>query len=1258
MSQFEVIDGVAVITNSVESTGAVEGCTDNIETVNFNNLEKLKEKYTLVFDSIVKEQIKIKNDTIFVLAGISPYINLESYKYHITDIDTFDKEGNEELFSRECFGLLFSKLVAAKNFQIISHQQLAYINEYLSEDFFKDRIVIVYDNLRSLFTLEKESYIESAVKYANEERPEKLPIYQAEQLKINNNYFYTLRNFGDGFAKKAFFSICKELVSSETNNNIEILDVISNPYAIDTFVNQCIIDETFSKKIFVKISGKNVLNNATSNTLQELNYLLDEFGGGVYILREESVQQNYIPQEETLALLKRYWGDSAEFRDILVYENPEISSNIVPVSQGLIVETIIDEYKKGCQGIHPRDVFITAPTGAGKSLIFQLPAFYAANNGDVTIVVSPLKALMTDQVEILHNQRNYNRVEFLNSDLTLIDRGKIIDSCKKGDIDILYLSPELLLSYDIHHFLGERKLGLLIVDEAHLITTWGRDFRVDYWFLGNHINKIRKFNNYMFPLVALTATAVYGGVNDMVFDSINSLNMHDPHKFIGNVRRKNIEFVIDTHDDYKYGRYDQNKEAETINFVKGIHELGMKGIVYAPYTRHINQLRDKANEIDPNMVVAYHGDMQRDQQQYSYQVFKNNQCKIMISTKAFGMGVDIPDIQVVYHHAPSGLLPDYIQEIGRAARKEYIHGYAALTFSKSDLRYSKQLFGISSLKTFQLQEVLRKIIRYFNTNGKKRNMLVAANDFGYIFDTTEDVDQKVATALMMIEKDYLIKTRFNVLIARPKKLFTKVYARTNDVGIERLKKMFGNCFTEINNKRNYHTIELNLDSIWAEYFSDKSFPQLKSEFYKQRFLREHDIELVPQIKVSINIERSWRMVLSELSFVLNAVSETFAEFRRENKFFTQNEYVKKLEYKLNDRYDAEKIASFILGTYSVSASALERDSFLQQRHHGATIQYQVFSTNYGAKTTQLISIFSKLYENNDKQIVNRYLSINEVPLKNHIRLGSLLEIMNIGTFETIGGDDPKLFIRINDPRRIEKDSNNQTYKNYILESVKNRHNVSCQLFEHFFTNYFSNEKRWDMIEDFFLGMSNDEIFEKYPGDMINHVGIIDYLKKNAEIIENQAVDPSSNSKANLDLFKPKEGQYYIGDNLLTIGIRTMPLKKWLIEDPVALHRTITEYKLSINKEEFQVLSNKLRLNHFNYYRDFMRLKLRIEFPGYSELVTASVPYKDYPVKFYKWWRNNQDKIRMNEKETIELFLAVDAQDPRALIKAHKNMIGK
>lgn len=707
---------------------------------------------------------------------------------------------------------------------------------------------------------------------------------------------------------------------------------------------------------------------------------------------------------------------------------------------------------------------------------------------------------------------------------------------------------------------------------------------------------------------------------------------------------------------------DQNKETETVNIIKGIHDLDMKGIVYAPYTRQINRLKDKCDEIAPKMAVAFHGGMLADEQKFAYQAFKSNTCKIMIATKAFGMGVDIPDIQVVYHHAPSGLLPDYIQEIGRAARKKQIQGFAALTFSKSDLRYSKQLFGISSLKTFQLKEVLCKIIRCFYSNGKKRNMLVAANDFAYIFDSADEVDQKVATALMMIEKDYLIKTRFNVLIARPKKLFTKVYARTNQVGLDRLLEKYGECFKEIPHlSGTYHTLELNLDEIWSKHFSDRSFPQIKSEFYRQKFLADEGIELTPQIRVTINIDKAYREILPEVQGVLNAISVSFAKFKLKGAFFTYKEFVEELIQNISTKYNAEKIASFILGTYSgylQSSNVLEGDSFLQQRHHGTSMQYQVFSTNYGAKFTQLLRSFSSLFDGKVRQSVDRYLSINDIPLKNHIRLGSLLELMELGSFETTGGDDPKIFLRLNDPRRIEKDSMSNKYSNFILESVKNRHKVSCALFEHFFTNYFSNENRWNMIEDFFLGMSNDELFEKYPGTMVNHIDILEYLKENKSYVPDGGDNTFSGNGAHRTLFLPRKQEFYNRDNMLTIGHQTKQIKKWLVDDPVALHRIIDEYEIVIEKDDFKVLSNRLRLNHFEYYRDFMRLKLLIDFPGYPSLVQAVVPYNDTPVKFYKWWRKHQGEITMNLAEKVKLFLAVERESSTALIKAHRAIIKK
>lgn len=358
---------------------------------------KLKNIYTNAFENIIKKHIRVKPNTIFVLAGISPYIYVENFGEHITDQVTFDKEGNLALFTQAWFGMLFPKLMSATSYQILSHQQYASINEYLNEDFFKDRIVVVYDNLRSLYPISKGEYIEMADATGTENRPEGMPVYQAEQLKIGEHYFYSLKHFNDGLNKVPLFSIKEELASAGvTSSKAYVLDVISDPYGIDVLVNECIEEEFFAKKVYVKVSGKNVLNKTLTNTLKELNHLFARFGGGIFVQREEAIQKDYTPSEESVALLKKFWGENAEFRDIQVYENPELGNEIIPVSQGLLVDTIIKEYKNGCEGIQPRDIFITAPTGAGKSLIFQLPAFYAASQGDVTIVVSPLKALMTD----------------------------------------------------------------------------------------------------------------------------------------------------------------------------------------------------------------------------------------------------------------------------------------------------------------------------------------------------------------------------------------------------------------------------------------------------------------------------------------------------------------------------------------------------------------------------------------------------------------------------------------------------------------------------------------------------------------------------------------------------------------------------------------------------------------------------------------------------------------------------------------------
>ena len=1220
-------------------------------------MERIKNKLSIDFENIVTAQCKKVKNPIFIISGLTDYIDFFKYEDHIADISTFDEDGNSNFFDKEWFFKIFTKLGSSNKYLIVSHQQYAYIIENLNVEFFSERAIMVYDNLRSLYPLIKDDYIERTSEDGLELRSEDMPVYQTEQFKIGDKYYYSIKTIDEGVKKIPFFKTEKQISLAKFDYaNESVVDIATNPYAIDYFINHCIAKKDFSGKYVIKTYSKQPLSKEIEHELRLANKLLSISGGGIFFQHEESVKRNYTPSQDALRLLKQYWGDEACFRHINVYDNPDYGNHVTPISQGLIVDTIINEFKVGHSGITPRDIFITAPTGAGKSLLFQIPAFYAAEKGDITIVVSPLKALMTDQVANLKVEHGYRKVAFINSDLNFIDRESIIQQCKDGEIDILYLSPESLLSYDIRFFIGKRNLGLLIIDEAHLITTWGRNFRVDYWFLGNHINKIRKYGNYTFPLVALTATAVYGGTNDMVFDSISSLYMHDPHKYIGEVRRNDIEFVIDTHDDYSSGSYDSNKEDETVKFIRGIKKLDCKTIVYAPYTRHIDRLSTKANE-DSDIVVTYHGHMSADEQKDMYMAFKTNQSKIMVCTKAFGMGIDIPDIQCVYHHAPSGLLPDYVQEIGRAARKKNVHGFAALTFSPADLRYSKQLFGMSSLKTFQLRAVLQKIYNYFVANGRKRNMLISTNDFAYIFDMDGDVNQKVSTALMMIEKDYLVKTRFNVLIARPKSLFSQVFARVSNIGLKRLKGQYADCVKELWVKGEFHYIQLNLDHIWTRHFSDISFPRIKSEFYKQTFLSNQGIDLTPLLKMTFYLEKTIVEVRTILDKILNTVASVLYSYYIQHAFFSEKDFRGQLDEKLGKSTNVEKLASFILSTYSsklISNGILEGDAFLQRRKVGFIEEYQVFNVNYEAKFAQLRNRLFKLFKD-DQSESYRYVSLKETSLLNYLRLGALFEILNVGTFVSQGGEEPKIFIRINDPRRIKKDSDDKNYNNFILESVKNRHKSSCQIFEHFFTRYLDNENRWDMIEDFFLGASTDDLISKYEGGTRNRIDILKYITDNITLY--QASSNGINTSEYLQEFKIRPGGYYAPDNLLTLGQRTLKLSKWVTEDPVLLHRNIVMHGIQIDKEYYKVLMSKLMVNHKEYYRDIMGLKLRIDFPKYG-MVMASVPYNTDPVNFYKWWKTHSHIVSLTKDEILTLFLNVERNNPKALLKKHRQLIGK
>lgn len=1194
---------------------------------------------------------------IIVLLGLYDILDLEDYSDNIVDMASFGVDGDASVFDEEeWFGRMFMGLRKKRDFYILSYQQFVYYTTYapnLSK--FKERVVIVYDNVRSLFPIRHDAYLEQAGTENIEQRPVSMPAYQAEQVSIDGHAYcsYTaptecrmVRFFNESLPVEASRKQCDD-----------ILEIDDHMYTLDVFLNRALKDSRKKRVLGVK-HVKDIIRAEEFNQRLELAngflHLLD--AGEIILKKETSIPSDYVPRLETVALLKRFWGAKADFRQIKVYQNPGENNTVISISQGQVVDLIIDEYKR-CKekDAVPDDVFITAPTGSGKSLLFQLPAFYVSEQGDVTLVISPLIALMKDQVFAIRRDRDFDKVAYLNSELNLIDRNRIINQCKDGEIDILYMSPELLLSYDISYFIGERRLGLVVIDEAHLITTWGRDFRVDYWHLGNHINKIRKYRELRFPLVALTATAIYGGPNDMVVDSMGSLYMHNPHLFLGQVKRENIRFVINNYKPFDKG-YRKNKMEQTIEFIKEANKHHLKTVVYAPYTRHVRDIVDQVKDI----AVPYYGTLSAEEKDFAYNRFKSNDVLIMVCTKAFGMGVDIPDIQVIYHHAPSGLLPDYVQEVGRVARDPDMLGFAALNYNEKDKQYSMQLFGMSSIRQWQIREVLKKIYSIYKLSGNQRNLLVSSEDFSYIFNDGDDDGTKIKTALMMIEKDYLTRIRYNAILARPKQMFVKCYARTNAFGLSVLEKRYGQFYKKLRELGGNQTVvELDLDEIWQQDFSEMTFSLLKREFYNGNLLRQYGADLVALTEFSLSLKQDYDLVKERFFYLLDVLERIFSQMGY--RTFSEDDFLTSLKPYFPEKQFCKQLARYVLSAFSgrmLSAGKIEENAFLQRREYG-DITYLVFNQSYRTALSNMKRILTKMFEGTDFKSVTRFFSNENDYSITYSRLGSLLEMVNMATYEMKGGDNPMIFIRINDPERIRKDSENQSFKNELLTRTVKRHEISNEIFDHFFTNTFTSKERWDYIEEFFLGATNEELFEQFPEyDDRNHVDIIKYIVNNVEHVEHKILD--AQKCGSLGNFPPREGEQYFKENLLTIEDRTLSVEKWVNTDPVSFDMVRRKFKLKLTKEIYNVLMSKLCVHHHEYYKDAMGLNLPIAFKGYEGTVPALVPYSNDPVAFYKWWKKpeNADFVTLSKAETIKLLVKVYQMEPGALLAKHKKMITK
>jgi ATP-dependent DNA helicase RecQ len=916
---------------------------------------------------------------------------------------------------------------------------------------------------------------------------------------INNGLHYISYSVSDEIQEKwtPYFSGNDEAtIESAANENGESILEISEDESLFLQLTQEVLKGTLQGE-YILVQTANI-KAFTNNYLERIN-LLNEFSSNCkLVISKKKLKKQEFDETEYLTILNKYWGYN-KFRNLPMYNDPDQSNELTDVSQSQIIHDLISNATNAIEGKPFRDIFITSPTGAGKSIMFQIPSLFLFEKSKLlTIVISPLIGLMKDQVENLKS-RGIDSVETINSDITPIEKANIKDRVHAGEISTLYISPETLLSRsDIKMLIGDRRVGLFIVDEAHIVTTWGKAFRADYWYLGTYLQKLRK--EMKFPIATFTATAIYGGEEDMYKETRDSLALLNPITYLGEIRREDININLNSKDtDYKGKEYLSAKFVITSERVRRFQKNGKKTLIYFPTVSTILKFMTYMEENHPRAsekLTVYYGKLRKEEKEANAKKFKSGESTVMLATKAFGMGIDIPDIDNVYHFAPTGNVCDYVQEIGRAARN-LPKGDAYFDFLTNDFSHVRRLHGMSMISKQQLQMVAKKILSIYKENrNRSRNLLVSAEDFRYIFvenskmDIEGDIDGKLKTALLLLEKDFTLRMGYSPFVARPRGIFSKEYFRVKPEAekILNLKKNanYSRKIKSISDNPIYSAIyELDLKRIWEKEYRNLSFAKFKYLFHiKDSVITlpfQDFVDPILELKFSSRLPK--RALVDRTNEILNHLDIFCRSMAMEKSYFQTSDlahYLQKILKK--DKYICEGIAQVVLqsmqryGTISNNMNSNNVAKAHETRGYMILPGYQDFIKFISRTWDQYLNGTSLNWEEKTN-VGTMYLP---KPAAGHNEkvsiLFGILEAFDIVNYQIIGGSNPEIYIRINSVLELERlVKHPEKYHNRILESVHYRHRLSVAMLTYIFKNKMDTTEFWDVIEEYFLGKIPEEV---------------------------------------------------------------------------------------------------------------------------------------------------------------------------------------
>lgn len=459
-------------------------------------------------------------------------------------------------------------------------------------------------------------------------------------------------------------------------------------------------------------------------------------------------------EHDATAQLQRWYGAGYDFR-------PEP----VDPATGRPLQKVIVE--AAMRGEHALGIL---PTGTGKSLCYQVPALSRfARTGALSIVISPLVALMEDQVKGLR-ERGISACAAVNGLLSMPERADVLDRVRLGEVGILLIAPEQLRNRTVRKVLAQRRIGAWVFDEAHCLSKWGQDFRPDYRYVARFIRESAAADpGGDLPLIqCLTATAKPEVVSDIVGHFRERLGI-ELRVFDGGSRRDNLEFdVVETTPAEKFSQVArliaQYLPAETSG----------GAIAYCATRKQTEELAEFLRE--KGLAAApYHAKLPPESKRNTQRAFIEGGLRVVAATNAFGMGIDKPDVRLVVHADIPGSLENYLQEAGRAGR-DRAQARCVLLYTNEDVERQHGMSAGSRLSRRDIQSVLRAL-RHLQGRKDRRQDIVATS--GEILEEDEDQqfkrdrateDTRVRTAIAWLEEAGLVRREENAVQIFPSSL--------------------------------------------------------------------------------------------------------------------------------------------------------------------------------------------------------------------------------------------------------------------------------------------------------------------------------------------------------------------------------------------------------------------------------------------------------------------------------------------------------